>query len=319
MKKLVAILLSFTMMFVLISTDTANVDASFMFTDDNVNTLCLMRSAYSTGASTSVDDDEHFGNPYLVKTEHVDEVSLVVEKNWIGSKTYDDFPKYEVLTFEYPILLDTLAAGIDENLGEYSFIDFNPEMILNGESYSDTYVINDSNTVSREIRTNYSVDYARSVGASLGIPVNGIEVGVSASNELRLHFEQEFRYNYTSTISINKTYNTSVSNTSGSAYYQNGEPIFVEYGTRGLYRLQVVVVNEIIYNQSSYITGSWFTKVTHYNYNDDWADYKTIYSGFEYYNAYNRYHFPFVYTFDTSVQRYELVDEMRYANRFYVN
>lgn len=104
-----------------------------------------------------------------------------------------------------------------------------------------------------------------------------------------------------------------------SPYYQDGKKIYVSCGTRSLFTLQVVIVNKIYYNRSSYTTGSWFTKTTHYTFDDSYVDYNTIYSGYEFLSTYNRTHNPFAYTWNATNRVHDRVNKMREENRVYIN
>lgn len=292
------------------------------FTDTNVNTFCIDRGDGTyAGETASISKSSQFGNSNLVKVEQYGEITLLSADYALLPDEYITVPKYDVITFSFPILLDTWGDSVTISGSSYSLdlTGFTPEMVINGETYSDSYSFTISDTETRYNRTSFSLGYTRTSTLGLTIPVEGILVGAQIQSSISAYYQNEFGMSSNVTTSMSISGSTTVSNTIGSPYYQDGKTIYVTYGHRTLYQLKVIVFNEIIYSVSStYKTGTWPFKTTHYVYDDSWADYQAIYQNYQYYNSYYRAHNPFVFTWNSSTNTYDLVPQLRESNRIYI-
>lgn len=318
MKKVFVTILLTVLTVTLICTSKTTVNG-LSFNETYVDQLCYYSQNFDD-SYVNVDEDDEFGLSYLVSEETVETITLKTEKNWLGVTTETEIlPKVKILTYNYPIMLDTHGEIItyDGASSDLEQLDLAPEMILAGESYEDTMTYSVNETETKSNRLSWALGYTRSSYLGATIPVNGVNIGASLSSTLQADVEGEYDYTTTKSTYSYKTITTSVDNTSSSVYYQNGDPIFVQFGTRYLFRLQVVVVVEFNYSTTSYVTGSWFSKVTHYTNTFTNLENPSMYKDFEYYTYYSRNHFPFVYTVSPTDGSYVLVDELRTSNRYY--
>jgi hypothetical protein len=271
--------------------------------------------------TTDIPDDDDFGSSYLVSDETFDSEEVVTERNFLGiAIEHTDLDLYRILTFEYPILIDTFGETVISDNG-VSILDYsqrNFEQIANGEQVLVENTFSVSNTASESQRIDWGISYARTQNIGLSIPINGVEVGASLSSNLEGYIDSSYEYNNQYTTSTVKSYSVDISNTPSSSYYQNGDLLYLEWGTRSVYVLKVTIILELNYSLSEYTTGSWFSKVYHYDYSlSSDVGYNTLYKDFELLSTYSRYSNPFIYTFDSINHSYELIDLHREPNRLY--
>lgn len=321
MKKIILTIM-FALTFIVIGSLEVEDISAMTFYDSYAGQVCVLRGSYDSNDDpiVDIDNDDDFGTPVRVSYEESSETVKLIKRNpAVGSSTYYYLPKYEIQIFEYPIMLDTLAGQVTQNATSYNFSTFSPEIVLAGQSWTETWNVNASHTISEEGRTLLSMDYAYESGLSVGIPIQGVTLGASVSSSLAAHIETEFGYSNSTTMTIQKSGTYEVDNTPGSSYYQNGDKIYVSFGTRAIYNLKVVVITEILYEQSMYYSGSWPFRTKNYTYTDDWADYATNQVDYEFHSTYNALHNPFAYTWDYIDKEYELVSQFREPYRVYVN
>lgn len=294
--------------------------ADFTFYDSHADHAVIPRSDYlDEYTTTNIENDDLFGDSYLVSHHTYDTTKIIDYKNWIGKIYYKTVPKYDVLVYRYPIMLDTYLADADFSTDEFSFVDFNVTMVIPGEVIQENYTFSETESKTERFYLESSFDYISETSVGVTIPLYGVELGLSTSTILKAHIEAQYEYTLQRTISYSRSGTVTIDNTPSSPYYQNGKIIYANYGTRALYYLQVVVICEpIYYLEYTYTTGTWFNKKTTYVYSDTYAHYNTIYSSYEYHSAYNRGAQPFIYVFDSTKQTYELVEQFRENYRVYV-
>jgi len=294
--------------------------ADFTFYDSHADHATIPRSDYLNGiTTTNIDGDGLFGDSYLVGYHTYGTTSIINYKNWLGIATNKSVPKYDILVYRYPIMLDTFLADPDFFTHDFSFQDFNVTMVVNNEIITEDYSFSDSEVETERFYLESSFDYISESLASASIPYYGITMGLEMSSSLQLHVEGQYEYTTQRTISYNRSGTVTIDNTPTSPYYQNGKIIYANYGIRALYYLQVVVICEPIYQLDyTYTVGTWPNKKTYYVYKTTYAHYNTIYSSYDYHSAYNRGEQPFIYVFNSANQSYELVDQFREEDRVYI-
>lgn len=221
MKKIIIISIMF-LTFIIIANSKLSDISAMTFYDTSAGQLCVYRGYYDANdnPSVNINNDDDFGSPVRVSYEESDETVKLIKKNpAFGSTTYYNLPKYEIQIFEYPVMLDTLAGEVTQNASSYNFGSFNPEVVLSGQSWSENWSVDASNSVTEEARTLLSMDYAYESGISVGIPIQGLTLGASVSSSLAAHIETEFGYSNTTTMTIQKSGTFNVDNTPGSSYY----------------------------------------------------------------------------------------------------
>ena len=317
MKKITMIMLMVILMFLFSQTSEKRVNA-MIFEEDLAGEICFL-SDDLTNSSTSIFDDEVYGTSYLASRSVEEEVKLPKTKNWLGVVTeWVYLPSVEVLTYRYPILLDTHGQVINSTHSALVEDDISPEMLASGESSTINYTYSLSNTQYEYERRDWGLTYTRNNYLGAQIPVNGVSVGASIDNTIQAYINNVYEYSNTSVTSTSITYSVTISNTPSSPYYQNGETVYFQHGTRYLFRLQVAIIVEYGYNESTYVTGSWFTKKTHYDYSFSSLGYQSLYKDFAYYTSYTRYSNPFVYIQD-NYGSFVLIDYLKQSNRYYGN
>jgi len=320
MKKMLLLLILTSCVGLIIITNNENVSA-YTFSEAYAGQVCIYVTDF-TNSSTNIADDDDFGTSYLVANQLLDTVEVVTERNWLGiAIETTELDVYRVLTYEYPILLDTFGETVitDSGVTELDYSQRNFEQLANGESVLITNTFSVSRSATKFYRTEWGISFAREANAGISIPVNGVEVGVSLNSSLYNYVNGSYEYTNTYVTSTSKSYNVSVSNTSNQTYYQDGKILYLEWGTRFVFILKVIIVLELNYTLNEYTTGSWFSKVYHYDYTlASSTGYNTLYKDFEFLSAYSRYANPFLYTFDTVNHSYDLIDLQREANRLYV-
>ncbi|MFA6647512.1 MAG: hypothetical protein WCS32_02645 [Candidatus Izemoplasmatales bacterium] len=289
---------------------------ALIFDESLAGQVCYATEDF-TNSSTNIAADDVYGTSFLVTRSVREDIKLAKTKNWLGIVTeWIYLPKVEVLTYRYPILLDTHGQIVNANHSDLVEDDISPEMLVYGESSNINYTYSISNTEYKSERTSWGLSYTVNNYIGAEIPVNGVSVGKSIDTSIMAYIDDVYEYSNTSVTSTAISYSVTVSNTSSSPYYQGGETIYFQHGTRYLFRLQVIVVVEYEYDAFSYTTGSWFTKNTHYDYDFSILEYTSLYKDFTFYSSYSRYSNPFIYVQD-NYGAFVLIDYLRQPNRYY--
>lgn len=316
-KTIFLVLLVFTtLMFqpIEVKADTAFVDA---YAGDGY----VPRAGYQNTAHSVIENDNNFGTSYFYSLEESSQTTEIIDyKNWLGVSHKKSVPKYDIITMRYPILLDTYLMDIDNSGSDFSFSGFNNILLIDGEKMTFTDTLTASTTKTYEFYLNTSMEYIYNSSISASVPTSQGEFGAGISSQLRSQVETGYSYSKRKTVSYSRIGDVIIDNTSQSPYYQNGEPIYANFGTRALYFLQVTAICEIIYDLDyTVVSGSWFNKKTKYYYDDTYAHYISLYHDYILNSTYNRGLYPFIYVWNSNTNSYDLVDEFKYENRVYIN
>lgn len=329
MKKIISLIILAILLVFISQTNKVNAAVNpneMNFVDSHAGGAVIPRHLYldevmgGYNVFTTIEYDDPFGQSYLVDRYPSEETIDVLDyKNWIGTKYYRTVPKYTVLVFQYPILLDTLIGNINVSSNTYMLDNFNPIMIVDGESYP--YTVNTSTTITRSksyfLERSFNFLYQNQITAEM--PIYNMILGGLMSTTMQASIDEQYDLDESITISNKLNGTIQLDNTVGSLFYQNGETLFANFGNRAKYYYQVTVLCENLYYLTSEVTsGSWLSKKTNYYYNEEYALYSSMYANFKFHSTYQRGLQPFYYTWDSENRTYQLINQMRVSGSYYV-